>query len=199
MSLSSWFNDYIFRQISFRYRKWGVYASVYAVFITWILFGIWHGAGWNFMLIGLLQAIAIIYEFFTKKIRSNLFSNIPSVIGVWFGRLVTYLFYCLSLVFFFTPDVKSGIGFLNNLATMSGPSPFNDISVKPFQVLIYIPLALFLELLKNDYPETNRRMEGIWFADNRYGRLLRWSFYSLMITIIYISGFKSQQFVYANF
>ncbi|OQB59652.1 MAG: Peptidoglycan O-acetyltransferase [Bacteroidetes bacterium ADurb.Bin145] len=199
MSLSSWFNDYIFRQVSFRYRKWGVYASVYAVFITWILFGIWHGAGWNFMLIGFLQALAIIYEFFTKKIRSKLFSNIPSVISVWFGRMVTYLFYCLSLVFFFTPDVKSGIGFLNNLAAMSGPSPFNDISVKPFQVLIYIPLVLFLELLKNDYPETGRRLERIWFADNRYGRLLRWSFYSLMITIIYISGFKSQQFVYANF
>jgi D-alanyl-lipoteichoic acid acyltransferase DltB (MBOAT superfamily) len=199
ISLSSWFNDYVFRQVSFRYRKWGVYASVYAVFLTWILFGIWHGAGWNFMLIGLLQALAIIYEFFTKKARVYLFSKFPSVINVWLGRLVTYLFYCLSLVFFFTPNVKSGIGFLKNLSSISGPSPFSDISIKPFQVLIYIPLFLFLELLKNDYPKTNRRIEEIWFADNRYGRFLRWSLYSVMITIIYISGFKSQQFVYANF
>lgn len=199
MSLSAWFNDYIFRQVSFKYRRWGVYASVYAVFITWILFGIWHGAGWNFMLIGLLQALAITYEFFTKKIRFALFSKLPSAVSVWFGRLVTYLFYCLSLVFFFSPDISSGIAFLTKLSTSSGPDPFTDISVKPFQVMVYIPLVLMLELLKNDYPSLNNRISSIWLANNRLGRILRWSGYSLMLTIIYISGFKAQQFVYANF
>jgi D-alanyl-lipoteichoic acid acyltransferase DltB (MBOAT superfamily) len=199
MSLSSWFNDYVFRQTSFRYRKWGVAASVYAVFLTWILFGIWHGAGWNFMLIGLLQALAITYEFFTKKFRIKLFSRVPAIITVWFGRVVTFLFYCVSLVFFFTPDIKSGVAFLGKLSTVSGPSPFLDISIKPFQVMIYIPLMLFLELLKNDYPDFSNRIDRIWFTDTVRGRVLRWSVYSLMITIIYISGFRSQQFVYANF
>lgn len=199
MSLSTWFNDYIFRQTSFKYRRWGVYASVYAVFVTWILFGIWHGAGWNFMLIGLLQALAITYEFFTKKARIAFFSKLPSAINVWFGRMVTYMFYCLSLVFFFSPDIRSGISFLTKLSTSSGPSPFTDISVKPFQVLIYIPMVLVLELIKNDYPKLNNSLGRIWFADNNRGRILRWSVYSLMLTIIYISGFKSQQFVYANF
>lgn len=199
MSLSSWFNDYVFRQTSFKYRKWGVYASVYAVFLTWILFGIWHGAGWSFMLIGLLQALAITYEFFTKRLRIKIFSKVPALITAWFGRMVTYLFYCVSLVFFFAPDIRSGMAFLTKLSTLNGPSPFLDLSVKPFQVLIYIPLILILELFKNDYPELNNRIAGIWFADSMRGRLIRWSVYSLMITIIYISGFKSQQFVYANF
>ena len=73
MSLSLWFNDYIFKQTSFRYRKWGIFASVFAVFITWMLFGIWHGAGWIFMLLGFLQAVAIYYEVFTRKIRFKFF------------------------------------------------------------------------------------------------------------------------------
>ena len=75
MSLSLWFNDYVFKQTSFRFRKWGKYAAVFAVFITFTLFGIWHGAGWTFMILGFLQAVAINYEFFTKKWRVAVFSR----------------------------------------------------------------------------------------------------------------------------
>lgn len=199
MSLSSWFNDYIFKQTSFKYRKWGIYASTYAVFLTWFLFGIWHGAGWNFMLIGLLQALAINYEFFTKKKRLILFSKIPARITIWFGRILTFLFYCVSLVFFFCPDIKSGLQFLSKLGSLSGPTPFADISIKPFQVIIYIPIILLLELLMNDYPAMYTKLEGYCFSPKNGSRLIRWSFYSLLITIIYISGLKSQQFIYANF
>jgi D-alanyl-lipoteichoic acid acyltransferase DltB (MBOAT superfamily) len=45
MSLSFWFNDYIFKQLSFKYRKWGNLSPAFAVFVTFTLFGIWHGAG----------------------------------------------------------------------------------------------------------------------------------------------------------
>lgn len=199
ISLSSWFNDYVFKQASFKYRRWGIYSSAYAVFLTWILFGIWHGAGWNFMLIGLLQALAINYEFFTKKLRLRLFSNLPSYITVWFGRFITYLFYCLSLVFFFSPDIKVGLHFLANLSSFSGPSPFTDISTKPFQVLIYIPVFLFMEFLRNDYSGTYDKLEQLWMKDRMVNKVFRWTVYSTMLTIVYIAGFRSQQFIYANF
>ena len=43
ISLAAWFGNYIYRQIIFKRRKWGVYSStMFAVFITWMLFGIWH-------------------------------------------------------------------------------------------------------------------------------------------------------------
>lgn len=197
MSLSSWFNDYIFRPTSFKYRRWGIKASLYAVLITWTLFGIWHGAGWTFMFIGLIQAFAISYEFFTKKIRLKIFAGVPVIITRWFGRVITYLFYCVSLVFFFSPDVKSAVTFIAGLSSLSGPSPFTDISIKPFQVIIYIPLVLFLEFLRNDHQDKYERLFAIWSGENR--KYLRWIVYSVMITIIYISGFKSVQFIYANF
>ena len=86
MSLSSWFNDYIFRPTSFKYRRWGIKASLYAMLITWTLFGIWHGAGWNFMFLGFLQAIAIL-RVFTKKIRLKIFEGVPIIITRWFEGL----------------------------------------------------------------------------------------------------------------
>lgn len=199
MSLSSWFNDYIFRQTSFKHRGWGIYASVYAVFLTWTLFGIWHGAGWNFMLIGLLQAIAINFEFFTKRIKQKIFTGAASGFSIWSGRIFTYLFYCVSLVLFFSPDIKSAIKFLSQLTTFSGPSPFTDLSLKPFEVIIYIPILLILELLQNDFTKTYDRLQGSWLSDLMLNRFFRWTVYSIMITIIFVSGFKSQQFIYANF
>lgn len=119
ISLSSWFNDYVFRQTSFKYRKWGVLASIYAVFITWTLFGIWHGAGWNFMILGILQATAINYEFFTRKIRYDIGSKIPVFWRTFASRVVTYFFYSISLIFFFSPDLGSSVGFCKRLFVTS--------------------------------------------------------------------------------
>jgi len=66
MSLSNWCNEFIFKRLSFKMRKWGKWASVFAVFITFLVIGVWHGPGWKFIILGLLQGIAINYEFFTK-------------------------------------------------------------------------------------------------------------------------------------
>ena len=113
ISLSSWFNDYVFKQTSFKLRKWGIYASIFSLFLTWTLFGIWHGAGWNFMVLGLVQGLAMIYEFFTKKWRQLLFSKLPVRVRIWIGRGLTYCFYACSLVFFFSPNPQSAFDFIS--------------------------------------------------------------------------------------
>ena len=199
ISLASWFNDYIFRQTVLKRRKWGIYASVYAVFVTWILFGIWHGAGWNFIVLGLLQALAMNYEYFTRKIRYKMFAKVPSFINIWFGRIVTYLFYCLSMIFFFSIDIKSVIIYLSRMTEISGPIVINDLSTKPISLLLYIPILLFLELIQNDYSNQYKKLEAFWLGEKNKSRIFRWVVYSIMITIIYVVGLKSQQFVYADF
>ncbi len=199
ISLASWFNDYIFRQTVLKRRKWGIYASVYAVFVTWILFGIWHGAGWNFIVLGLLQALAMNYEYFTRKIRYKMFAKVPSFINIWFGRIVTYLFYCLSMIFFFSIDIKSVIIYLSRMTEISGPIVINDLSTKPISLLLYIPILLFLELIQNDYSNQYKKLEAFWLGEKNKSRIFRWVVYSIMITIIYVVVLKSQQFVYADF
>ena len=199
ISLASWFVDYIFRQTVFRRRKWGVYASMYAVFVTWMLFGIWHGAGWNFMVLGLVQVVAINYEFFTRKTRYKLFSRVPAWVNRWVGRVFVYVFYCFSLVFFFSPDLATVFDFLSRLFEVIGPVVIDDMSTKPFMVLIYIPIFFVLELLQNDYTAVYQKLENFWLGENRGSRVFRWIAYSTIITIIFIVGLKAEQFVYANF
>jgi D-alanyl-lipoteichoic acid acyltransferase DltB (MBOAT superfamily) len=199
ISLASWFGDYIFRQTVFKRRKWGVYASTYAVFITWTLFGIWHGAGWNFMVLGFIQALAINYEFFTRKFRYKLFSRFPKFVNVFVGRIITYVFYCISLIFFFSNDLKSVFAYFSRMAEIKGPILIDDLSTKPISLLIYVPLFLLLEYIQNDHSNTYNRIESFWSGDTMKSRIFRWSVYSAMITIMYVVGFKAQQFVYADF
>jgi alginate O-acetyltransferase complex protein AlgI len=199
ISLSSWFNDYVFKQTSFKRRKWGVYASVYGLLVTWILFGIWHGAGWNFMLLGLVQALAIIYEFFSKKWRVNLFSKIPNYLGICIGRIFTYLFYGLSLVFFFSPDIKTTLTYFSKLTTMDGAIQFGPLSTIPISLLISIPVFLTLELIQNDFGDRFNKLEIFWTSEIKWKKLFRWSIYCLSITLMLVVGNKVYQFIYVNF
>lgn len=199
MSLSSWFNDYIFRQTSFRYRRWGITSSVVAIFVTWTLFGIWHGAGWNFMLLGVLQALAIIYEFFTKRWRARIFAKFNEKFKVWFGRIMTYLFYCVSLVFFFSPDLPSVIRFFSKLFTEGG---FVIERVKPevfYLVFTFMIFFLILEIINNDLSRLYHRIEIFWNSQKIHFRVSRWIFYFFLITSIIILSSKVQNFIYFQF
>lgn len=202
ISLSSWFNDYVFRQTSFKYRRWGVYASVYGLFVTWTLFGIWHGAGFNFMLLGLVQALAIIYEFFTKKWRVILFSKVPGYIRILLGRIFTYFFYGGSLVFFFSSDINSS--FLFFLKLFKSSVSIQSMIIKalreiPLSAVILIIVFLLIELIKNDFKETFIKLEHFWSGDKKKNQLFRWTIYSSVIAIIFVLGSKVQQFIYAQF
>lgn len=199
MSLSLWFNDYIFRQTSFRHRKWGVFASTYAVFVTFILFGIWHGAGWNFMFLGLLQAIAINLEFFTKKARLGLYTHTGDLVRIWMGRIITYLFYGVSLVFFFSPDIRSTGLFFSKLFTCE--KPLLDIIIQkiPFSAVAFIIIMLFAEYIQNDSKILKEKLNLFWSDENKGFLYLRWLVYAFVLTVIYVLGNKAQQFIYTQF
>ncbi len=75
MTMGSWFTDYVFYPLSVsasmqKLSKWsraklgekiGKRVPVYfATVVTWFLTGLWHGAGWNFIVWGLLNCFVIL-------------------------------------------------------------------------------------------------------------------------------------------
>lgn len=75
ITMGSWFSDYVFYPLSIcapmqRFSKWsraklgntvGKHLPVYiATLATWYLTGLWHGAGWNFIVWGLLNGAIIL-------------------------------------------------------------------------------------------------------------------------------------------
>lgn len=100
ISLSTWFNDYLFTPLVIAKRDWGKGAVVFALLITFLISGLWHGAGWTFLIYGLLHGIAIVFEFLTKKRRLKIQKTIPGVIYNPLSQLLTFTFVAFSWIFF---------------------------------------------------------------------------------------------------
>ena len=87
MTLSSWFKEYVY--IPLGGNRKGLGRQLINIFIVWILTGIWHGAGWNFLMWGLWFGFWLIMEkLFLKKILSALpgiAANIYTMLVVLFG------------------------------------------------------------------------------------------------------------------
>jgi len=100
ISLSTWFNDYLFMPLAIAKRDWGKGAVVFALLITFLISGLWHGAGWTFLIYGLLHGIAMIFEFLTKKRRLKVQKKIPNIIYTPLSQLLTFTFVAFSWIFF---------------------------------------------------------------------------------------------------
>ena len=198
ISLSSWFHDYVFMRIIYKYRKWGKNASILAVFTTWLLFGIWHGAGWTFMILGILQGTVIYYEFSSKSWRARIFSNFPRYVSKLTGRTFTYLYFGTSLVFFFANDLNTVNTFFSKLLHVNSIFP-PGIRVEIFiMVMLFVFLYLVYEIIKNDFPQSYVRLSTVWL---RIGSniIVRWSVYFILLTIILVFNSEVQEFIYFQF
>jgi len=60
ITLGAWFRDYIYIPMGGSrvcLPRWMI-----NVFVVWLLTGLWHGAGWNFIMWGLLFAVLLVFE-----------------------------------------------------------------------------------------------------------------------------------------
>lgn len=60
ITLGAWFRDYVY--ISLGGNRRGAFFTIINLLIVWVLTGIWHGAGWNFVLWGLALFLLITIE-----------------------------------------------------------------------------------------------------------------------------------------
>ncbi len=69
ISLSSWLRDYIYIPLGgSRVFKWRYY---YNLIIVFLISGLWHGAGWTFIIWGLLHGFYLIFSDWSKEWREK--------------------------------------------------------------------------------------------------------------------------------
>lgn len=89
MTLSSWFKEYVY--IPLGGNRKGLKRQLVNILIVWSLTGIWHGAGWNFLLWGMWFALFLILE---KLFLGKLLSRAPKFIGWFYAMLVVLVGWC---------------------------------------------------------------------------------------------------------
>lgn len=83
ISLGSWFREYVY--IPLGGNRKGRLRQILNILVVWMLTGIWHGAGWNFLLWGLWFALALILE---KLFLGKVLDWLPGVVGGLYTMLV---------------------------------------------------------------------------------------------------------------
>ena len=111
ISLGSWFREYVY--IPLGGNRKGLCRQFFNIVIVWLLTGIWHGAGWNFLLWGLWFALVLLLE---KLFLAKLLAWLPRAVGI----LYTLLAVAMGWVLFALETPSQILGYLKALTGMTG-------------------------------------------------------------------------------
>lgn len=121
ISLSSWFRDYVFVPLQFKYRRGGKWTLVLALIATFTLVGIWHGAGLRYAVFGLIHGVLVAGSTLTLTWRNQFWRKrgVPTwLIGV--PRVVaTFLIVTATFVIFRAASIEDALHMYRSLLSFA--------------------------------------------------------------------------------
>lgn len=155
MTLSRFLRDYVY--IPLGGNRSGRYRTYFNLFATFLIGGIWHGAGWTFVIWGALHGIGIVIH----RVWQQIGFAIPKVVA-WF---ITFNFINITWVFFRAENLESALNILKSMfllhnpeyfemaeKALSGTKHFDGILLLVFVVVLYAKNSMQLrETFKPGY------------------------------------------------
>jgi hypothetical protein len=163
--------------------------------VTFLVIGLWHGASFNFIVLGLLQAMVISIEFLTNKKRKEFFRRKNKLLVHIISSVLVYLFVAVTLTLFFNATIKETLIFLSGLF-----NNWNSFSLRGFDInegetfvsFLFILFFLSVELIA--YIK-NINIKKLLPAKKTFRFIL---YFTALVLIIYFSKYQNV-FVYENF
>lgn len=128
MTLSRFLRDYLY--IPMGGNRKGMHRRDANLAITMLLGGLWHGAGWTFVIWGGLHGLYLVINELWHTTRKRLFGHdlsISTVPGRAFSTLITFLFVVIAWVFFRATSLDAALPVLSGMIGLNGlilPSPW---------------------------------------------------------------------------
>ncbi len=111
----------------------------YPTLLTMFISGVWHGAGWQFVVFGLLHGfyLVVAHGWRAWKVRQGRKLDSDRPLHQALAVLLTFLCVVVAMVFFRAPDVPTA------LAMLGGMAGFSELSTD-FDKSDFLTLALLL-------------------------------------------------------
>lgn len=231
ISLSTWLRDYLFLPTAYALMRktkrpavlkvktetWGYIGGMA---VTMFLGGLWHGAGWTFVLWGLLHAVYLIFGHTTKKIRRGLvrasgIKRVPALYNL-LRTAVTFTLVSFAWIFFRARDISDALYIVTHIfsgltAFISGAFDFiagltghtlagflfkNELGLPYLNILIVSAAVLVMEaahLAQKKRPciAAVIKTRPLW---------IRWGvYYTLIFWTLVFGNFNEQAFIYFQF
>lgn len=162
ISLSTWLREYLYIPLGGnRGSKLMMYRNL---MITMLLGGLWHGANWTFVIWGGLHGGALVVNRLYSEFCANTFqkSATPNPIGHVVATIVTFLFICLTWVFFRAESFSSALAIVHSCVTLSSGGT-EALNLQALVVLLVFMVFHWIRFKKADFRLWNA-LSGMNFA-----------------------------------
>lgn len=181
ISLSTWFRDYLY--IPLGGSLGGFWMKVRNTFVIFIVSGFWHGANWTFIAWGTLNAIYFLPLLLTNNNRKNIGlvakgKTLPSLKEFSF-MLLTFGFTVFAWIFFRAENIGHAISYISEILSSSLFEVPKFASMKSaFRTILITGVFVLIEW------QGRQGQYAISDIGQKWSRILRWTFYSLLIFAI---------------
>ncbi|WP_018988201.1 MBOAT family O-acyltransferase [Aromatoleum toluclasticum] len=145
-SMSGFFRDYLYFGVGGS-KHGNVYVNLY---ITFIAIGCWHGAGWNFVLYGVIHGSCVCFDRWRRGRREarGLPAEPQGAAARLVAMLLTFQIVALSRILFRAPDLDSAAAYVAAMLQplAAGAAPFTAVGLATLLVAVllhYLPPRLF--------------------------------------------------------
>jgi len=195
ISLSTWLKDYLY--ISLGGNRKGRIRTYINLFITMLLGGLWHGAGFRFVLWGAMHGIALaihkLYrEVFPAKTEDR--SPVRQFFITVLSAFITFHFVSFCWIFFRAENMETAMGMIRQIVFHFSPQIFFEFITGYKSVLLMMVIGYTLHFIpKSVELKTEKIVTNLPL-------LLKVSF--MILVILLVVQFKSaeiQPFIYFQF
>jgi alginate O-acetyltransferase complex protein AlgI len=121
MTLSRWLRDYVY--IPLGGNRGGALLTYRNILLTMLLGGLWHGAGWTFVVWGAIHGVGLVTERWYRSRHGSGEGRDSALTRTW-KRLLTFNVVCLAWIFFRSDSFDTAEEMIRGLFTGWGePSP----------------------------------------------------------------------------
>ena len=206
ISLSSWLRDYVY--IPLGGNRKGKVRRYLNLMITFLVSGIWHGSGLQYIFWGLMQGgYQIAGEVLTpvrSRVRNALKIEEKSGLCIWWQRFCTFILITISWVIFRSASLRAGLSMLKRIVTDFTPWVLFDGSLYEFGISSHSFIALILCVILMIIVESMQEKGNIREILAKQHVIVRWGIYLGAIALVtvlgvYGPGYSATQFLYGQF
>jgi D-alanyl-lipoteichoic acid acyltransferase DltB (MBOAT superfamily) len=195
ITFSRWILDYIFKPLQMRWRNAGSTGTALALLVTFLVSGVWHGAGWGFVVWGLLHglymACSVFYRPYQKKWHQRFGLIRTRRLKLW-QIFVTFNLVSFAWIFFRAGSFADALYVVSHLLDFSGNQNLLFSGFREYE--LGIVLGGILSYYACRYLYTSR---ADLFASRTW---LRWSvYYYICIVSLLFCVKRTSGFIYFGF
>ena len=195
ISLISWLTDYVYTPLSFTFRRFKIWGIVIAIMITFLISGIWHGAGLTFIIWGLIQGTFLSIEALTNKGRTSFQTKHNLNKRIWYivlSCIVTFVLFSASMVFGRAKDLNDALMVYSKIFSGIIHIPYRDGYTMMYSFIGFT--ILILKEFRDEYYPAH-----FLLFDNK-NVIIRWlSYYAVIFMILYFGVFGQEKFIYFQY